>query len=125
MKRPPPNRLGMYDDVRKILDAALQAGGGSYELPSYGSAVHWRQRAYKFRKLYAETIAGDNSTAMSPYDKLTMPRIDLDSTIVEIKVRQAAGVFVPANEPYASPIGLEDELFDVARELADKLAKGR
>lgn len=132
MRRTVPNRLGLYDDVRQILDAALAAGGGVYSIPvvdgdiarAHGAAVHWRQRAYKFRKLYAQTIANDNTLAMSPYDKLSMKMVAPNSSDVVITVRQLTGTFKPNNEPYASSVEPEDELFDVARQIADKIAKG-
>ncbi len=120
------NRLGMYDDVRAVLDAALQSGGGEYVLPSHGLAVHWRQRAYKFRKLYAQTLASGDDFAMSPYDRLTMPQLPDDSSTVVINVREAVGTFTPNREPYApQEIPTQgDELFDVAKELAAKIKGG-
>lgn len=119
-----PNRLGLYDDVRKILDAALQSGGGEFRLVTHGAAVHWRQRAYRFRKLYASTLSSDNSLAMSPYDKLTMPEIPKSSSTVVINVRAVKGEFIPREQPYNSDVGPKDELFDVATEIADKIARG-
>ena len=120
------NRLGMYADVRQILDAALASGGGSFELPSHGLAVHWRQRAYKFRKLYAQTLASDDSFSMSPYDKLTLPQIADDSSTVVINVREVIGQFTPNREPadvaYVPVPG--DELFDVAADIAKKIKDG-
>ena len=121
-----PNRLGLYDDVRQILDAAMLSGGGEFALPSHGKAVHWRQRAYKFRKLYAQTLASDDSFSMSPYDKLTMPAIPEDSSVVVINVREVVGTFTPNREPY-EPIDVPvpgDELFDVARDIAKKIQEG-
>lgn len=120
------NRLGMFDDVRQVLDAALASGGGSFELPSHGVAVHWRQRAYRFRKLYAETLASDDSFSMSPYDRLTMPRISDDSSTVVINVREIVGNFIPNREPSeASAIPVPgDELFDVAADIARKIKEG-
>lgn len=120
------NRLGMYDDVRQILDAALQSGGGSFELPTYGQAVHWRQRAYKFRKLYAETLSSDKSLAMSPYDRLTMPRIEKETSTVIINVREITGTFTPNREgaaPMAMPV-IGDDLFEAARSIAQKIKGG-
>lgn len=120
------NRLGMYADVRQILDAALASGGGSFELPNHGQAVHWRQRAYKFRKLYAQTLASDDSFSMSPYDKLTLPQIADDSSTVVINVREIIGQFTPNREPadvaYVPVPG--DELFDVAAGIAKKIKEG-
>ena len=121
-----PNRLGLYDDIRQVLDAALQSGGGSFELTSYGSAVHWRQRAYKFRKLYAETLSADKSLAMSPYDRLTLPRIEEGSCTVVINVREIIGTFTPNREPtmqIAMPV-VGDDLFEAAQELAKKVRGG-
>jgi hypothetical protein len=120
------NRLGLYDDVRQILDAALSSGGGAFDLPSHGLAVHWRQRAYKFRKLYANTLADGDTFAMSPYDKLTMPAIPDDSTTVVIKLREVVGTFTPNREPYVPlevPV-VGDELFEAAKSIAEKIKGG-
>lgn len=120
------NRLGMYDDVRQILDAALASGGGTFVLTTHGQAVHWRQRAYKFRKLYAETLSQDKSLAMSPYDRLTLPMIPDDSSTVVINVREIVGTFTPNREPYTStevPVP-GDELFEVAQSIAKKVKDG-
>lgn len=120
------NRLGMYDDIRQILDAALTSGGGSFDLPTHGLAVHWRQRAYKFRKLYAQTLASDDSFSMSPYDKLTMPQIPDDSSTVVINIREVVGTFTPNREPSA-PMDIPipgDELFDIAKSIAAKVKEG-
>ena len=114
-----PNRLGMYDDVRQILDAALASGGGSFVLTTYGQAVHWRQRAYKFRKLYAETLSSDKSLAMSPYDRLTMPRIDEGCSTVVIRVREITGTFTPNREPYNSvEIAVPGMNYSMLREIS-------
>lgn len=115
MTKPRPNRLGMYADLSPILDAALVSGGGSYTLPSYGAAVHWRQRAYKFRKLYAETMGG-----MSKYDRLTLPRIEDGTSVVTIKLSAPKGLFTPNESPALAPFA-EDELFGAAEEFAKKL----
>jgi hypothetical protein len=120
------NRLGMYDDVRQILDAALSSGGGSFELPTHGKAVHWRQRAYKFRKLYAQTLASDDSFSMSPYDRLTLPMIPDDSSTVIINIREVVGTFTPNREPYA-PTDVPvpgDDLFEAAQSIAQKIKDG-
>jgi len=114
------NRLGMYADVRQILDAALSAGGGSYQCDSHGQAVHWRQRAYKFRKLYAETIGLNEE---SPYDQIVMPRVAEAETTVSIHIRRQVGVFMPAAEPAPANILLGDDLFDIAKGIADKLGE--
>ena len=113
------NRLGMYADVRAILDAALSAGGGTFQCESHGAAVHWRQRAYRFRKLYAETLG---PTRMSPYDVLVLPRLAPGSAEVSIVIRQTAGVFTPANDGLAPTTN--DDLLEVAEAIRRRLDDG-
>lgn len=113
------NRLGMYADVRAVLDSALAAGGGTFQCESHGAAVHWRQRAYRFRKLYAETLG---LRAMSPYDVLVLPRLADDSAEVTITIRQTAGVFTPANDVLAPTSN--DELLEAAEALRRRLEGG-
>lgn len=113
------NRLGMYADVREVLDSALAHGGGTFQCPSHGAAVHWRQRAYRFRKLYAETLG---PTKMSPYDVLVLPRLAHDSAEVAITIRQTAGVFKPANDGLASTSN--DDLLQAAEDLRRRLEGG-
>lgn len=108
------NRLGMYSDIRAVLDSALESGGGTFLCPDYGSAVHWRQRAYRFRKLFAETLG---PRAMSPYDVLVLPR--LTDNVVVIKLREAGGVFTPANDGLAPTSN--DELLEAAESLRRRL----
>lgn len=122
----PANRLGLYDDVRQILDAALSSGGGEFVLPNHGQAMHWRQRAYKFRKLYAQTLASDDSFSMSPYDRLTMPQIPDDSSTVVINVREIVGTFTPNREPYTPTevVVPGDDLFEAAKSIVDRIREG-
>lgn len=108
------NRLGMFADIRAVLDQALACGGGTFQCPTHGAAVHWRQRAYRFRKLYAETLG---PRAMSEYDVLILPRLAPESSTVEIQIRQPTGTFVPAND--AVPIN--DELLNEAMALARRI----
>lgn len=110
------NRLGMYADIRAVLDSALASGGGTFRCDSHGAAVHWRQRAYRFRKLYAETLG---LRAMSPYDVLVLPRLPEDGCEVVITIRQTAGVFTPANDGQAPTSN--DELLEAAEELRRRL----
>lgn len=114
--KPRSNRLGMYADIRAILDAALAAGGGTYECESTGQAIHWRQRAYRFRKLYAELLGPSQE---SPYDTLTMPRCD--GPTVSIVLRRQVGRFTPNNEPVEVSELLGDDLLDEALSFAKKL----
>lgn len=113
------NRLGMYADVRAVLDGALAAGGGTFTCESHGAAVHWRQRAYRFRKLFAETLG---PTRMSPYDVLVLPRLAEDSCEVVITIRQTAGVFTPASDGLAPTTN--DDLLEAAEALRRRLEGG-
>jgi hypothetical protein len=114
------NRLGIYADIRPVLDAALASGGGTFTCSDYGAAVHWRQRAYRFRKAFAETLGPRD---MSPYDVLVLPRLAPDSCEVVINVRQTSGVFTPANDGLA-PTG-NDELLEAAESLRRRLVGDR
>lgn len=121
MKKPAPNRLGMYSDVKQVLDACLETNGGTYTLSTYGEAVHWRQRAYRFRKLFAETL---KSHELSPYDVLTLPRIVEDTSVVVINLQQAKGTFTPNREAAIPEIPETDDLLGDAMALAERLNKG-
>jgi len=120
MSKPKSNRLGMYADVRQILDAALAAGGGTFECDTHGAAVHWRQRAYRFRKLFAETLGLNKE---SPYDIIVMPRIPEDSSTVHITIRRSIGTFKPleGGRPFQPVM---DELDEAAAEIAAKIERG-
>lgn len=120
MNKRATNRLGMFADVKEILDAALAANGGTYSLSNYGAAVHWRHRAYTFRKLFASTLPPGT---MSPYDRLSLPRIAPDSCEVQMVIREATGKFTPNKTP-APVVETEDGLLDEALALAEKLSKG-
>lgn len=103
--------LMMYEDIRVILDQALAAGGGEFELATHGQAVHWRQRAYIFRKLFRQSVQN------SPYDRLTFRKVPDGSTTVVIAMIGQKGTFRPATEV--------DELEAEANEVATALGIGR
>lgn len=109
--------LAMYSDIQRVLDAALAAGGGTYRCPAHGTAVHWRQRAYAFRKLFRETMSAHHS----PYDTLTFKKVEEGSCEVIIAVIETPGKFIPNNE---APAPEEDELLAEAQALAEKLDGG-
>lgn len=108
------NRLGMYADIREILDKALSSGGGTMCFETYGSAVHWTQRVYKFRKLYAETLGADRE---SPYDRLTFRRPDkITFGVVIAPIGHESSKFIPDDGP-AVDVPDEDDLLRQAKDL--------
>lgn len=116
MARKATPRLSLYQDVQAILDQALVSGGGEVTLPNYGQAVHWRHRAYKFRKMYAEAHAN------SPYDLLTFKKVEEGENVVRIVKSAQAAVFKPAEGivPIATSDD-DDELLNFAKGLGDDL----
>lgn len=104
------SKLSQFDDIRVILDAALAAEGGNVELPDHKAAIHWRLRAYRFRRLFAETVS------ISPYEKLSFPRIEPGSNIVKINIIKQAAIFHPAGE--SAPDDEVDPLLEYAKRLA-------
>lgn len=116
-----PAALVGYNDVKMILDEAAKHGGGRYALDTPGQAIHWRQRAYRFRKLYREVYPSDGR-----YEQFNF---QLDGPEVIINPNRPTGTFIPAggeplpmNQP-AAPILPEedDELFDAAKNLRKDL----
>lgn len=116
-----PAALVGYNDIKMILDEAAKSGGGRYVLDTSGQATHWRQRAYRFRKLYREVYPNDGR-----YEQFNF---QLDGPAVIINPNRPTGTFIPAegeplpmNQP-AAPILPEedDELFDAAKNLRKDL----
>lgn len=103
------SRLTRFADVKQVLDQALASRGGTFTLATHGEAVHWRHRAYTFRKQFAEAIDGR-------YDVLQFPRIPAESSTVVIRMLEVRGMFTPA--------AVEDEFERTARELHERLSKG-
>lgn len=67
----------VYNDIRRVLDAALRAGGGVYRLPSASKARTFMQRAGMFRNLLAEIDRKgrlDGQPGQTPYDDIKFTR---------------------------------------------------
>lgn len=108
-------RLTQFTDVKQVLDAALASSGGVYTLPTRNAAIHWRQRAYKFRKALHE------QTGETRYDALVLRRIEPGSCDVKIDLVRPAGLFTPSNPTAAVPAS---DLTSIAAELARKIDEG-
>lgn len=99
------NRLDKYRDVEQWLNAALlNPNGGTVVLRTKNAAIQWRQRAYYFRKLYAEEMReaflhGSDAQKMmagkSPWDDFVLT---VEDSKVHIR-RQTDEVleFIPAD----------------------------
>ncbi len=111
--RNPTKTLAMYHDIQRVLDAAIASAGGIFRCETHGRAVHWRQRAYKFRKLYRDLVNQQNS----PYDTLTFREIGPKENFVTIAVIETPGEFIP-NNPADAPAPVDDELLAEALRIA-------
>ena len=89
---PMPKAIGQYDDVRAVLDTALEQGGGTYELPTYRKAVRWRMRAYYFRtlmqKLEAENAMTSVTRVRTKYDCIVL---SIEDNLVTIRLNKPEG----------------------------------
>lgn len=120
------NVLSDYHDIKPILDQAVAHKGGTYQLETSGQAVHWRQRAYKFRKLL-RTLRGESrvpgTSVETAYDGLVM---DLDGPTVSFSWREPKGTFVAPKGSTAKPVvetlveRHEDDLLAAARKLVEE-----
>lgn len=106
--------IGQLADIKAVLDSALATNAshgevcGTVAFATSGKAVNWRQRAYRFRKLWRE-----HRDINSPYERLTLPKLEPGETSVTIKMTGVPAVFTPAQ------ISNEDPLLSVARNLAE------
>jgi len=98
-----------YKDVWDVIDSALARGGARYKLATPGAAVHWRQRAYVFRKLAIKAANELNLvpgfTPSTPYDHL---HLTVDGVFVIIKERKIEGTLEPLAGAEA-PLVMESE----------------
>ena len=120
---PSPSQIAtQFADVKQLLDQCLEHGGGAFTAKSSGAAVHFRQRAYTFRKKYREAM----DPAASPYDRLTIKKLAKGASRVEIEVIKLDGVFEPGTggpvrvDPIPDLAG-DDELMRAALALREKL----
>lgn len=97
----PKADLSLYADLIPVLDAAIEAGGGSYTLATFNDAVSWRHRVYKFRKAYRTQLGP------SKYDALVLRRVAAGTSEVQIDLRRPSGVFTPAQPSFDDPLEAE------------------
>ncbi len=114
---PLPKYSSRYPIEREVLDYALANGGARYTLDTPGKAVHFRQRAYAFRKvLWGELNAANPSPSIpTPYDLITITADGCDC-IISIESASAKGTLAPLVTP-SEPSALETEASDLAKRL--------
>lgn len=87
--------IQQYADVERVLTAAREHGGGTFQLPNYGAAVAWRRRAYFYRTLLAQGKRSDsNPFPETRWDDVLLT-LEKGSDTVKIKFTNAtpAGFF--------------------------------
>lgn len=72
-----------YEDVRVIMDKALEIPGLIYELPNHGKAVYFKQRCNKYRNLIRRILQEQSAhipghRAQTAYDKLVISQVNAD-----------------------------------------------
>lgn len=110
----PPKYSSRYPEIREVLDYAIANRGARYTLISGGKAVHWRQRAYHFRKILWGELNGMNPVPPipTPYDglRITVDPTDPTTVIIEINSADRIGTLVPLSpeiEPITDPLMIE------------------
>lgn len=116
------DNLRTYLHIKAILDAAIEAGGGRYQLVDAKQAIRWRLDAYQFRKLFVRMKQKELKTdrVETIYDNMLL-RIDGNTVIIDKKefsgfLTTHDGTVITPPDPYA----VQDAALD---EEADELAK--
>lgn len=114
------NNIETYRDIEGYLNQALMAGGLRLTLPSAGSAIRWRQRAYNFRKLYREIMMETWGNASRPEDRAKAGKSPWDGWVV----RAVENIITIEFEidPVMSVETLDGEPVAVERELTPTMA---
>ena len=98
-----PKSFSNYDDVRGILDQAIETRGGTVKCDSHGQAVQLRHRMNQFRMLHRDEMQEiypyeDPRHGRSIYDTLIF-RIAVNSPLIQIEVRNPGKIqFIPRKE---------------------------
>lgn len=117
-----------FKDVSVILDAAIEAGGGTYRLPTPAKATKWRARAYSLRALLlrldeerkAQLVGVAPSTV---YDGVILRIYPEDPCAVHIEMSAPEGILTRLD---GTPLGYgmpseQDELEEAAADLLKEL----
>lgn len=119
-----------YTDVAAVLDQALLKDV-TYQLPTKGKAVRWKQRAYALRIILQQLSLSTLVPGQAPHSKYDtiVIRVDpQDPTKLHIGIRKVEGVLTDeaGNSLSILPaknVGVEDSLLKEAEELFKGLGK--
>jgi hypothetical protein len=141
---PLSKNIHSYSDVASVLATALPSGSATYRLASDGAAVHWMQRANKYRLLLQAEEKAKTSVKgyqpPTPYDRMKLVRkgaaveIDFNPTpagelslpggkVVKptpIEDRPPPPAPVPVFSPRTAEISLEDAAAQLAAQFDDE-----
>lgn len=107
-------------DITRILDAVLAAGEADLPMASYGAAVNFRQRCYRFRAalieraereladMRARGLAAPGTLPSSPYDSIVI-LLDKGDTVLRFRQRGDTELLSRLRTPDGAPIELGDE----------------
>lgn len=70
-----------YEDVRRVMDIALERDGLIYELDSIGKAIHFRQKCYRYRNFLRDldqerSLGVPGIRPATKYDTLTIVMVN-------------------------------------------------
>ena len=108
--------LSTFSDIIPVLNAAVAAGGVTFECGSRAEAVRWRARAYSCRMTYRELQADKGRETASPWDAINISiegaRIFIRLAAPIINMTTLDGVPIDLT-PKASPE--EEELLNLVK----------
>jgi hypothetical protein len=125
--------IGMYANVRVVLDQVVLRGRASLTFPSTHKAHYFRQRSYYFRKLLHEAqlaqSPNDFIVTSTPYDNITFSidanndcRLNFIPQYLEVPLQFDDGS--PDYNPSVAEQTVERTVKDMEQMNADEIAKG-
>jgi hypothetical protein len=95
----------LYRDIEAALNKALAYGSGSVRCLSHGGAINWRQRAYRFRRLWQEytreAYAGipekESEAGTSPWDEMIL-RLEGNNVLIVFERREVVFIAPDGHE---------------------------
>lgn len=111
---PNPSSISAYDDVKAVLDAAIDRGEPlRYVCANPGAAIRWRSRANSFRKLSSVTAY---KTLVFRISKASPETVIIDREVPG-QLQTHSGEVIPLTIPEPTMTDEERAAFDLAREF--------